>query len=79
LYSQTIKTKTMQVLRTVNNINLNVGELQANGLYNMTRGEKAEEITLWFDEETKDWLMTLPNNEFEDEFDTMVEQQQDIQ
>jgi hypothetical protein len=63
----------MRKLNTINGIDINIGDGMARGLYNLSRGENTEEITLWFDEEELDRLMGLNENEFKQEFEQMVE------
>lgn len=69
----------METLRETNGISLNKGDGMARGLYNMSRGEKAEEITYWFGQEEADRLEHLPDNEYEEEFEKMVDQAIDTQ
>jgi hypothetical protein len=64
------KTKEMEVLRKVGDIELNKGSLMANGLFNLSDGD---EVSLWFDEETKDDLMSMTDDEFFDEARVMIE------
>lgn len=51
----------MVVLREVNGIQLNEGDLMAKGLFNVSNGD---EVSLWFDGETKDELMESTDEEF---------------
>ena len=48
----------MEILRKVKNFELNKGILQASGLFNLY-DKKTGNISLWFDEETKDELLKL--------------------
>lgn len=51
----------MLVLRQVRDIELNEGNLQAKGLFNLSN---ENDVSFWFDEETKDRLMNLTDAEF---------------
>jgi len=53
----------MEILRKVKNFELNKGILQASGLFNLY-DKKTGNISLWFDEETKDELLKLSNKDF---------------
>jgi hypothetical protein len=53
----------METLRKVNGFSLNVGTLQANGLYNISN-EDCTLLSLWFDDETKNELMQMSDAEF---------------
>lgn len=62
----------MKTARKEQDYQLNIGDGMARGLYNVT--DQANDISLratsimrvsnWFDTETKDWLMSLPSEEF---------------
>jgi len=56
----------MLVIRKVNGYELNVGDLMAQGLFNITNDE-TKEISLWFDSDTTDELLAMSDEEFEDE------------
>lgn len=60
----------MVVLRKVANIALNKGDLMANGLYNLTNGNQ---VSFWFEEDTKDDLMAMTDDHFFDEARVMLE------
>jgi len=51
----------MKILRQVRNIELNEGNLMANGLFNLSNGA---DLSNWFDTETKDRLMKLNDSDF---------------
>ena len=51
----------MVVLRKVNDIELNEGNGQARGLFNLTKGD---DLSFWFDEDTKNRLMKLDDANF---------------
>ena len=51
----------MKILRTVNNIELNEGNLMAKGLFNVSMDGK---VSFWFDAEEKDHLMSLSDEHF---------------
>ena len=51
----------METLRTVRNIELNRGNLQADGLFNLSN---ETDVSFWFDIETKDRLMKLSDADF---------------
>ena len=59
----------MEVLREVGQFKLNKGEGASNGLYNLTNQilldyTKEDGCSFWFDEETKDILLTVGTSEF---------------
>jgi len=56
-------------IKTVNNIDINVGGGMAKGLYNMSRDN---DISLWFDSQFKDYLLTLTEEEVEKEFKNLI-------
>ena len=56
-------------IKTVNNIDINVGGGMAKGLYNMSRDN---DISLWFDSQFKDYLLTLTEEEVEKEFENLI-------
>jgi len=60
----------MKVLRKVGSIELNEGSLMANGLFNISDGN---EVSLWFDNETKEDLLSMSDDEFFDEGRVMIE------
>lgn len=51
----------MNILREFNGIQLNEGNLMANGLFNVSSDE---DVSIWFDEETKEELMEATDEEF---------------
>jgi hypothetical protein len=54
-----------KVLKKVDEYTLNKGTLQADGLYNITKGEgKDTEVSYWFDWETKQDLMKQNDEDF---------------
>ncbi len=53
----------MEELRNVNGYALNKGNLMANGLFNISHDE-TNRTSLWFDEETKDELISLSDEAF---------------
>ena len=59
----------MEVLRKVNEIELNKGEGQARGLFNVSNDT---DVSLWFDTETKDRLMDLNDADFLDEANNLI-------
>lgn len=63
----------MNVLRTVNGIQLNQGDEMAKGLYNVSQGEKAERLSFWFDEETKDELLAFSDDDFETKSNELID------
>lgn len=57
----------MTVLRSVKGIELNEGDGMARGLYNLSKGD---DVTNWFDTDTKDELLELSDAEFINFFNT---------
>lgn len=56
----------MEALRTTKKFSLNIGTLQANGLFNVTSvNKKTMDVSMWFDEEITDELMKLNNDQFD--------------
>ena len=53
----------MVVLREVNGIELNVGDLNAKGFFNVST---EDDVSIWFDGETKDELMESDDGDFEE-------------
>ena len=53
----------MKVLREVNDVQLNEGNLMAKGLNNLYN-EKTGELSFWFDDEVKNAMMKLPDDVF---------------
>lgn len=53
----------MNVIRVAGNISLNEGNGMANGLFNVFN-EQTNEVSNWFDSETKDELIGLNDSEF---------------
>ena len=58
----------MEVLRKVGDLELNKGEAMANGLFNLSN---EKDVSMWFDEETKDELLSMDEDEFSDEAEKM--------
>ena len=55
----------MNVLRQVNNVKLNQGNLMANGLFNLSFEQgNVVAVSNWFDQETADRLLALNDAEF---------------
>ena len=61
----------MEILRQVNSVSLNIGDGMAKGLFNLSNSD-TNEISFWFDTETKDEFMEMDDEDFlesaEDEF-----------
>jgi hypothetical protein len=53
----------MNVIKQVGNIQLNQGNLMANGLFNLTNTE-TKQVSYWFDHRTKNELMELNDEAF---------------
>ena len=53
----------MNVLRQVGDVQLNEGQLMAKGLNNLYNTE-TKQVSLWFDNEVKDSMMKLSDEEF---------------
>ncbi len=53
----------MNVLRKVGDVQLNEGQLMAKGLNNLYNVETGQ-VSLWFDDEVKDSMMELSDEEF---------------
>ena len=51
----------MKVIRKVRDVELNEGNLASNGLYNLST---KNEVSFWFDSDTKDRLMKLGDANF---------------
>lgn len=65
----------MKILRQVNNIQLNEGSLMAKGLYNLALvTDNVVAVSVWFDEEEKDRLLALTDEEFESEAKRIIAQ-----
>lgn len=55
----------MNVLRQTQGYRLNEGNMMASGLFNISTGEgKDTKVSLWFDEDTKDDLLSMSDDEF---------------
>ena len=55
----------MNVLRQLNNVKLNQGNLMANGLFNLSFEQgNVVAVSNWFDQETADRLLVLNDAEF---------------
>ena len=55
----------MKVLRTVGDVQLNEGQLMAKGLNNLFN-TKTKELSFWLDDDFKDELLKLSDDEFLD-------------
>ena len=55
----------MKVLRKFDSFELNEGNGAAKGLYNVSNEDN--EVSLWFDTETKDVIMAMSDKDFADE------------
>ncbi len=65
----------MNVLRQVNDIHLNEGSLMAKGLFNLALvTDNVVAVSVWFDEEEKDRLLALSDEEFEKEAKEIIAQ-----
>jgi hypothetical protein len=65
----------MKVLRQVNDIRLNEGNLMAKGLFNLALvTDNVVAVSVWFDEEEKDRLLALSDEEFEKEAKEIIAQ-----
>ena len=53
----------MKVLRQVGSVQLNEGQLMAKGLNNLFNTE-TQQVSLWFDDEIKDAMLELSDEEF---------------
>jgi hypothetical protein len=53
----------MKVLRQVDSVQLNEGQLMAKGLNNLFNTE-TKEVSLWFDDEVKESMMEMSDDEF---------------
>jgi hypothetical protein len=56
----------MVILRQVGDVQLNEGQLMARGLYNLFNTE-TKQVSLWFDDEVKDSMLELSDDEFLEE------------
>lgn len=56
----------MKVIRQVGAVQLNHGNLMANGLFNLMNTE-TKEVSYWFDHRTKDELVKMTDEQFLDE------------
>jgi len=56
----------MEILKTVGTFTLNRGDLAAKGLYNI-HNSQTDDVTIWFDDEKKEELMSLTDKGFTDE------------
>jgi len=61
----------MKVLREVNGYKLNQGNLMANGLFNIS--DENNNVSLWFDEEIAQGLLSMSDDEFCDECRIKIE------
>ncbi len=59
----------MVVLREVNGIQLNEGNLMANGLFNVSTDD---DCSFWFDHETRDELMDCDDEAFQERCEELI-------
>ena len=59
----------MKILREVNGYQLNQGNQMADGLCNVS---KDEELSFWFDSETRDELMESDDEDFVDRCENLI-------
>jgi len=59
----------MNILREFNGFELNEGGLMANGLFNVSTDE---DVSFWFDAETKDELMDCDDEEFQEKCEKLI-------
>jgi len=52
----------MNILREEHGVQLNEGDLMAKGLFNLT--DDKGNVSIWFDEETKDELLSLSPDDY---------------
>ena len=65
----------MNILRQVKNIQLNEGSLMAKGLFNLAFvNDNLVAVSVWFDEEEKDRLLALSDEEFEKQAKEIIAQ-----
>lgn len=61
----------MIVLREFNGFKLNKGSLMANGLFNVST---EDDVSFWFDAETRDELMDCSDEEFQEKCEKLIEE-----
>ena len=55
----------MNILRQTQGYSLNEGNMMASGLFNISIGEGEDtKVSFWFDEDTKDDLLSMSDDEF---------------
>ena len=65
----------MNILRQVKNIQLNEGSLMAKGLFNLAFvNDNLVAVSVWFDEEEKERLLALSDEEFEKQAKEIIAQ-----
>ena len=63
-----------KVLKTVGKYQLNKGTLQAEGLYNVSTGEgQNTKVSFWFDEDTKNDMLSMTDEEFIHDAKALIE------
>ena len=63
----------MNILREANGIQLNEGNLMSNGLFNVSTDK---DVSFWFDGETKDELMEVDDEEFQERCEELIKNSQ---
>ncbi len=63
----------MNILREVEGLQLNEGNSMADGLFNVSSNS---EVSLWFDSDTKDYLMECDEDEFTERCEAIIEESQ---
>jgi len=63
----------MIFLREFNGIQMNEGNMMANGLYNVST---VDDVSFWFDDVIKDELMECDDDEFEERANELIENAQ---
>lgn len=61
----------MNILRKAGNIQLNQGNQMANGLFNVS--DNKNNVSIWFDEDLKDELLSLSDEEFTNKANELFE------
>jgi len=61
----------MEILREVDGIQLNEGNLMANGLFNVSTDK---DVSFWFDAETRDELLECSDEEFKEKSEKLFEE-----
>jgi hypothetical protein len=64
----------MNILRQTQGYNLNEGNMMASGLFNISIGEGEDtKVSFWFDENTKDDLLSMSDDEFLHDAKALIE------